>query len=115
MTYSVDQIKRGVASYLDAEFMPLIDDSLKRVLIGAGISIVISKYADFVPSLGENKYIKALGVIDDSGNVDVDTLYTAIKGQMPEDGVKVEVPVVGEMRFVTSDVEKLYQHITTVK
>lgn len=116
MKYSMDQIKKGVATYLDAEFMPLIDDGFKRVMVGAAMSIAISKYANMVPTLNQNKFVKTLDIIDEnSGDVDLDTLYNAIQQQMPKDGFTVDIPIVGTTRFKTGDIEKLYKTIQATK
>lgn len=115
MKYSIDQIKKGVAAYLDTEMIPLIDDGFKRVMVGAAASIAISKYANLIPALKQNKYIAALDIIDENDNVDVDTLYAAVQGQMPNDGFTVDVPVVGTMRFKPMDIEKLYKTIQATK
>lgn len=115
MKYSIDQIKKGVAAYLDTEMMPLIDNGFKRVMVGAAASIAITKYADLIPALRENKYVAALEVIDEDNNVDVETLYQAVQGQMPTDGFTVDIPVVGTMRFKPMDIEKLYKTIQSVK
>lgn len=115
MTYTIEQLKKGLAAYLDAEFMPLIDDGFKRVMVGAGISIAISKYANIIPVLNENKFVKSLELIDSEGNVDLDTIVAAVQSQMPADGVSVDVPMVGAMRFKKEDVEKLYRTIKSQK
>lgn len=113
--YTVDQITKGVGAYLDAEMLPLIQSDFKRVMVGAGISIAISKYAQYIPLLAEHQYLKPLEIIDSDGNVDLETLYTAIQGQMPKDGFTIDIPVVGAMRFKTGDIEKLYNTIRAQK
>lgn len=115
MKYSIDQIKKGVAAYLDTEMIPLIDDGFKRVMVGAAVSIAISRYANLIPALKENKFIASLDIIDEEDCVDVETLYQAVQGQMPNDGFTVNVPIVGTMRFKPMDIEKLYKTIQAVK
>lgn len=115
MGYSIEQVKNGLGAYLDTELMPLISDGFKRVMVGAGLSIVISKYANMIPLLAENQYVKPLELFDDKGNVDLDTLYTAIQGQMTKDGFSVNIPMVGPLRFQTEDVKKLYDTIRAQK
>lgn len=113
--YTVNQITKGVGAYLDTELMPMIDEGWKRVMVGAGLSIAISKYANMIPLLAENKYVQQLELFDENGNVDLDTLYTAVQGQMPKDGFTIDIPVVGTTRFKSDDVEKLYSIIRAQK
>lgn len=114
-SYSVDQITKGVAAFLDAEVMPLIESDWKKVLVGAGISIAISKYSAMLPALGENKVVKDLELIDKDGKFDLDTLAAAVKGQVPKDGFTVDVPMVGALRFKAEDIDKLYSAIRAQK
>lgn len=116
MTYTMDQVTKGVAAYLDNEFMPMLEESsIKKVLIGAAISIAISRYAAMVEVAKENEFVKALNVFDDNGNVDVDTIIPAIKQNMPKDGVKVNVPSMGVLTLKEPDVDKLKQYIQSAK
>lgn len=115
MGYSIEQVKKGLGAYLDSEFMPLIEGDFKRVMVGAGLSIAISKYANMIPLLAENQYVKPLELFDEHGNVDLDTLYAAIQGQMSKDGFSINVPTIGPIRFQSEDVKKLYDTIRAQK
>lgn len=112
MNYSIEQIKRGVAAYLDNEFMPMFDEgSIKKVIAGAAISLAITRYSAMADLLLDNQFVKALGVVDENRNVDVDTLAVALKQNMPKDGVKVDVPSMGAVRLKGDDIDKLKQYI----
>lgn len=114
--YSVEQIQKGIASYLDTEFMPMLDEgSFKKVLVGAAISLAINKYTSLIPVLQENPFVKSLDVIDSEGNVDVDTLAAAIKENMPTTGVEVEIPTLGKIRLKSADADKLVEHISKAR
>lgn len=115
MKVSIDQLKKGVATYLDTELIPLIDDGFKRVMVGAAVSIAITKYASVIPALNENKFIKTLDIIDGENNIDIETLYNAIQSKMTNDGFSVDVPVLGAIRFKPMDIEKIYKTITATK
>lgn len=115
MAYSIEQVKKGLGAYLDAELMPLIEGDFKRVMVGAGLSIAISKYANMIPLLAENQYIKPLELFDEKGNVDLETLYTAIQGQMSKDGFSIQIPMIGPLRFQSEDIKKLYDTIRAQK
>lgn len=108
----VNKIEQGLASYLDAELMPSLPSSgIQKVLVGTAMSIMIKKSSTIVEELKSNSFVKMLGIIDDRGNVDIETLRTELKKNMPEDGVKIEIPVVGVMTFTKDDIDTLYDHI----
>lgn len=113
MKYTMDEVQRGVAAYVDNEFMPHLNENpLKKVLIGAAISIAIKRYSAMVPLLSENAFVKALNVFDSDGHVDVETLLGAVKQQMPKDGVPVDIPSIGTIRLHDADADKLMQYIS---
>jgi hypothetical protein len=109
---TIDQIQNGVASYLDTELMPkLSDNKLQKVLTGTMIGIAISKSGDIIRSYKDNAVVKMLGIIDENCNVDIDVLKNELLKQMGNDGVPVDLPMVGTMTFNKSDIEKIYKYI----
>lgn len=111
---SIDQLEKGIGSYLDKELMPLFDkeSTIQKIIIGTGISLAIRKGRAQIPMLMERPFVKMVGIFDETGNIDIDTLKEEVIKQIPEKGFKVEVPVIGELTFHKADVEKLYEHIT---
>lgn len=109
---SVDKIEQGVANYLDAELMPqLKGNGIEKVIVGTTASLLIRKTGTIIEGYKDNKLVKMLGIIDDNGAVDVDTLVEEIKKNIPKEGVKVEVPILGTLTFHKDDVDKLYDYI----
>lgn len=109
---SVKNIEQGIASYLDAELMPqLQNNGLEKVFIGTAASLVIRKAGAIVEGYKDNKLVKMLGIMDEDGNVDIDVLAEEIKKNISKDGVKIDIPIVGTMTFHKSDVDKLKDYI----
>lgn len=109
---SVDKIEQGVANYLDAELMPqLKGNGIEKVIVGTTASLLIRKTGTIIEGYKDNKLVKMLGIIDDNGAVDVDTLVEEVKKNIPKEGVKVEVPILGTLTFHKDDVDKLYDYI----
>lgn len=109
---SVDKIEQGVANYLDAELMPqLKGNGIEKVIVGTTASLLIRKTGTIIEGYKDNKLVKMLGIIDDNGAVDVDTLVEEVKKNIPKEGVKVEVPILGILTFHKDDVDKLYDYI----
>lgn len=113
---SKTQIEKGIANYLDSEFMPkLHTDKWKEVLIGTAASIMVRRVGAVVDSMSCYKVITTLGIIDGNGDVDLDILTEEIKKNVPPEGFAVQIPVLGEITLYQSDVEKLYRKITEVQ
>lgn len=116
---SVDEIEKkggGLALYLDKEFMPkLTEGSVEKVVVGMATSIFIKRIGDIALELQENKAIKMLGIFDDKGDVDLDLLRLELKKQVPDTGLRMELPVVGKMVFYKADIDQLYNTIVSSK
>ena len=109
---SVDKIEQGIANYLDAELMPqLKGNGIEKVIVGTTASLLIRKTGTIIEGYKDNKLVKMLGIIDDNGAVDVDTLVEEVKKNIPKEGIKVEVPILGTLTFHKDDVDKLYDYI----
>lgn len=109
---SVDKIGQGIANYLDNEFMPkLQSNSIEKVIVGTMMSLAIKKSETIVAGYKDNKLVQMLGIMDEKGDIDVDTLVAELKKNISKEGVKVEVPVLGTVTFNKDDVDKLYDYI----
>lgn len=110
---TMKQIEQGVAVYLDTELMPQLPSTgLEKVLAGTAISLFIRRSGTILDGYKNNKTVQMLGIMDAEGNVDVDLLASELKKNIPDEGVKVEVPMIGSMTFHKEDVNKLQEYIT---
>lgn len=108
----METIEKAIACYLDDEFMPkLKENSWQKLLTGTAISICIKRFGNITKAVSSNKALLTLGVVDADGNVDVELLCTEMKNNMTSSGVKVEIPIVGNVTFHQDDLDKLYQRI----
>lgn len=109
---SINQIEKGVASFLDAELMPnLPQNGIQKVMAGTAMSLMIKRTGNMVKEFSNNSFIKMLGIMDQEGNVDIDTLKNELKNNISDSGVVVDIPMIGTMTFRKSDVDNLYNHI----
>lgn len=108
-------IEKAIAGYLDDEFMPkLKENSWQKLLIGTAVSICIKRFSNIVAAVSSNKALLALGIVDADENVDVDLLCTELKNNMPYAGVKIEIPILGNITVHQDDLDKVYQRIKTL-
>ena len=109
---SINKIEQGVANYLDGELMPQLQgNGVEKVLVGTAASLFIRRSGAIIESYKDNKLVQMLGIMDEKGNVDVDTLAEEVKKNIPKDGIKIDVPIVGTLTFHKEDVDKLYDYI----
>lgn len=110
---TVAQIEAGAVKYIDAELAPKIPENipngqLKKIAAVAGAVYAIKnglRKAIASPALS------AIGAIDESGNIDVDGLIQTASAQIPSNGFKVTVPILGDLTFFPEDLEKLAEYI----
>lgn len=104
---SVNDITNGITKYIDTEFLALLPETgLQRLMVGTAVAIVIKKRTPEAVSV-----VKALGLMDNEGNVDIDTLKTEVQNRMPATGLQMEVPSLGIITFKKDDIDKLYHYI----
>lgn len=108
---STDQIMRGIVNYIDSEVMSKLPAS-NRWLVGTMVVLANNKTANVVESLKENSLVKAFGIVDDSGNVDVDALITAMKESINRYGnIVIDIPAVCKLTFDSHDLDRLEAYI----
>lgn len=99
---NIEQVKRGICNYIDAEVVPIVG-GWKGVALGVGAALVVENKSD---ELVKNPFVQMMGVID-GNQIDVDKLYTKIKlkaqGKWPMD--------IAGFKASESDLDKLYQFI----
>lgn len=109
---SVDKIEKGIAGYLDAELMPQFKGgSIEKVIAGTTVSLALRKTGAMIDSFKDNPAIKALGIMNSDGDVDIDAIAEELKKNIDKNGVKIDVPMLGTMTFHKDDVDKLYKYI----
>lgn len=109
---SIDKIEQGMANYLDSELMPQLQkNGIEKVIVGTVASLLIRKTGALIEGYKDNGLVKMLGVMDENGNVDVDTLVEEVKKNISKEGIKVNVPILGNITFHKDDIDKLYDYI----
>lgn len=112
---TIAQIKQGVAAYFDSEVMPhLPSGGFEKVLAGTAVSLIIQRSGKIIESYKDNKAVQMLGIMDAEANVDIDILAEELKKNIPTEGMKVDVPIIGKMTFHKDDVDKLHEYITVL-
>lgn len=107
---SLDQIKRGAARYLDEEFTTKLN-GWQRWVIGAGGAMALENLDAVLLAVKDQPVVKALGVMDEAGNVDLERVYTYVLAEARKGPVTFPAPLLGPVTLNERDVEKLYNAI----
>ena len=110
---TIDKVNRGVANYADAEIISKIaDGELKKVLLGAGLSLYINNLEKVIMSYKDNPLVSALGVFHPDGNIDIERIGEAIKANMSPSGTRIDIKLLGvNMTLHQSDIDNMIYYI----
>lgn len=112
---SIARAEQGFANFLDKEMLAkLPDGGLQKTAIGVLSALIVRRGGNVINGLKDGKLIKALGVFDEEGNVDIDVLRDVVKENIPEGGLKIDLPIIGKMTIFKEDVDALHRHIMEV-
>lgn len=100
------QVETGLMKYIQEEIAAKAPSHLKFIIY-AGTFLGTVKFEDMFEQYKDHPLIKALGVIHEDGDIDVDTLYVAMKKAIDKMGTFDYMGIT----FDEEDVNSLYNHI----
>lgn len=108
---TAEQLKAGIGSYLQTKMMPRLD-SKRQFLLGTVYGLGAARMDALLSQAAKMPALRALGVIQENGEIDLSALYDAAQGQMQAQGkLTVEIPFMGTFSFDEGDLRDLYQAI----
>ena len=107
---TIDQAMRGVAQYADNEIIPHLPTG-KGIGAGIALALILDGGKNRILALKDHPAVQMMGVMDADGNIDLDRLYNAARPRFDGQKLPVTVPIIGELRFDVSDLDKLYRYI----
>jgi hypothetical protein len=106
-----EKVINGIVKYFNKEIYVGMND-WQEVLARMAVSRLLGNTNTLKQNLANNAYIKTFGIMDDTGNIDVESLYIDLKKQIEAKGkITITLPMFGNFSFTPSDVDKLYQSI----
>ena len=109
MFVTIDKIQKGLTAYIDTEIAPTLEGWEKIGFCTASALILRNLPATF-DQLRNNQFVQMLGVIDDKGNIDIDSLRDAVAQYLKEE--HIDIPIIKRrMRVTGADLDKLYNMI----
>lgn len=107
-----EQVKKGIANYADREIInKLPDGTLKKVLIGSAVAIAINKADDILNPYLNSDIASQMEIVKD-GQIDIDSIASAMKQQITAHGLKVDLPGGINLSFKPEDIDVICRDIT---
>lgn len=110
---TITQIEQGAVKFIDGEIAPKIPTNIPNGQIKKIAAVAGAVYAvrNSLRKLAVNPTLVAIGAVDAEGNIDVDGFAAAMREQIPDNGFKLTVPILGDLTFFSEDVDKLLTYI----
>lgn len=119
---TIEQVKNGIARYLDEKLIPNLSDEIAiKIMAGSYCALVLHNLDKKIERISENPALQLTGAFDDKGNVDVDKLGDAIKGQMKKYNLCLDDLLLGKLsmlkghvnaiNFTTDDIDDIKKYI----
>lgn len=106
---TMGKLKNGVANYLDREVLPSINGWQKWVF-GAGAIILVDRMENVIRSLENHPVVKMMNIVH-GDNIDIDTIYGAIREQAAVSPAVFDIPTIGSFKMGVADIDTLYKMI----
>lgn len=106
---TINQVRRGIEKYMDAEILPKLPKA-KAFGMGVYAELLLSQTESQLQKYLELPAVKVLGIVDESGNIDIEKLRDVAHKKMP-DNIQLDLPLIGTFTFGNADIDMLYQHI----
>lgn len=103
-----EQIKAGIGDWLSMKIMPRLDGK-RQFVLGMAYALCAGKLDEII---AKNDTVRALGIVDAQGCVDIDALYNAAFAQMQaQQRLEIDIPMIGAFAFDENDLRDLRESI----
>lgn len=108
---SIEQIQKGILTYVKNDMIPKMPGWAK-IMVTTYVDLAGTNMANIVRNKLDNPMIKAMGIVDQMGNIDVGKLYeAAVKTLSNGEKYPIPLPIIGDWIVDKSDLDKIYQYI----
>ena len=110
---SMNQLESGVARWMDTELMPKLEEQvgIKKVATVAFALYSLKRGRAALESLSGSSFLSTIGAVDNAGNVDIEGIAEEIRKQIPDAGLRVTVPMIGDLTFYRTDIDDMLRYI----
>lgn len=103
-------ISKGLVNFVDAEILPKMN-GMQKWIVGTGVGLLSKKAESFLDGVMQLPLVKTLGIVDDNGHVDIETVFTELSKQASKTPATISIPMIGDIKLNNEDVDALYRHI----
>lgn len=107
---TLNQVQNGIVRYIDVEMLPKMD-GWKKWVFGAAAGIAVTRAESIFEGLRHNSLVSALGVIDEHGHIDIDTLHREFAKQAQRGPTAIDMGPLGMYSMDRRDVDLIAQFI----
>ena len=108
---TIEQVQRGFSRFVDGH-IAVAFDGWQRVIIGGAAGLLAANLPSIIKRYGNHPAVVALGVYDqESGHIDVDTLYRAFVPHLGAEKIPVSIPKMGTIKMGREEFDLLVLYI----
>lgn len=108
---TIEQVQRGFSRFVDGH-IAVAFDGWQRVIIGGAAGLLAANLPSIIKRYGNHPAVVALGVYDqETGYIDVDTLYRAFVPQLGAEKIPVAIPKIGTVKLGKEEFDLLLRYI----
>jgi len=111
MTVKPEQVIDGAMAFVEGEMLPTLE-GWKAWAASAAMVQLYQSAGKALPELLNNKTVAALGLVDESGMIDIDAAVNVMKETARKKGkLELDIPLLGKFRLDENDFDKLAEYI----
>lgn len=108
---TIEQVQRGFSRFVD-EHIAVAFEGWQRAVLGGAAGLLAANLPSIIKRYGNHPAVVALGVYDqESGHIDVDTLYRAFVPQLGAEKIPVSIPKMGTIKMGREEFDLLVRYI----
>lgn len=112
MRVKFESILDGIARFMDKEIYPGLND-WQEVIARVSVGAIFENRAAAKESFINNGLIRTFGIINESGEVEVDRIACSLKREIQrKEKLSFKIPLFGNLTLHPADVDTLYEMIT---
>lgn len=99
----------GISKFIDENILAHYPaTSMKRILMAGAVSLYLKQGETLVDTILSNPLITPLGVVNQDGMIDIETIRDILKSEVNKAGfMRLTLPLIGDVDFTPEDVDAL--------
>lgn len=109
---TIRQAQQGLVRFIDQDVVSRLS-GWEKIVIGGGGGLIAARLPQVLEKYLEHPVVSALGVYDkESGELDLDAVYEAVKPYIGDEPINVKIPLVGiTLKLSRREIDNLYDYI----